>query len=456
MSAEERTPARELNPKKRLRNFEEVLQAYSREEAMREAERCLQCRVPRCVDGCPVAIVIPSFIMAIKEGELAKANSILKESNFLPAITGRVCPQEEQCEGSCVRGAKGESVAIGKLERFVADWARENVEEEPRIEEPRGKSVAVVGSGPAGLTCAAQLATMGYKVKVFEALHRPGGVLTYGIPDFRLPSSIVEAEVEYVESLGVEMETDVLIGKSLSVEELLGSYDALFLGTGAGLPRFLGLEGENLNGVYSANEFLFRTVFMKAHLFPEYDTPVKVGRKVAVIGGGNVALDSARSARRMGAEVTIFYRRSEEEMPAREEEIEHAKQEGVKFEFLTSPIAFHGNSRGKLERMECIRMELGEPDSSGRGKSVPREGSEFSTEVDNVIIAVGQVPNPLVPMDTGGLETTRHGTLVTDELGRTTLKRVFAGGDAASGQATVIAAMGQGKLAAKAIHEQLK
>lgn len=446
----------EQPPEERVNNFEEVFGGYTREEAIEEAKRCLQCRKPRCMEGCPVGIPIADFIRAIKEDDLEKANAIIKESNFLPSITGRVCPQEEQCEGWCVQRARGESVAIGRLERFVADWARENVKGRPSIGERREKKVAVVGSGPAGLTCAAYLGTLGYRVKIFEALHEPGGVLTYGIPDFRLPNRVVHSEIDYVKSLGVEIETDVLIGKTFSIEDLFQEgYSAIFLGTGAGLPKFLGLQGENLSGIYSANEFLFRTVFMKGHRFPEYDTPVKVGESVAVIGGGNVALDSARVALRMGAEVSIVYRRSENELPARREEIVHAKEEGVKFEFLTTPLSFHGDE-GAIRKIRCQRMELGEPDSSGRRKPEPVEGSEFWMEADNVIMAIGQVPNPLVPMDTGGLETTKWGTMVVDERGRTTIPGVFAGGDSTTGQATVISAMGQGKLAGRAIHRYLE
>ncbi len=456
MSREKRTPMKELPPEERVKNFDEVAVGYSREEALEEAKRCLQCKEPRCVKGCPVGISIPEFIKAVKEEDFVRAAKVIKESNFLPAITGRVCPQENQCEGSCVLGKRFEPVAIGRLERFVADWARENIKEKPEVKESNGRKVAIVGSGPAGLTCAAYLANLGYSVKIFEALHKAGGVLAYGIPAFRLPSKVVEAEVEYVKSLGVEIETDVLIGKTVTLEELFQEgYEAVFLGTGAGLPRFLGVPGENLNGIYSANEFLFRVNLMKSYLFPEYDTPIKVGKKVAVIGAGNVAMDAARSARRLGAEVTIVYRRTEAEMPARREEVEHGKQEGIEFKFLASPVAFSGDEQGNVKRMRCIQMRLGEPDASGRRRPEPIEGSEFDMEVDTVIIAIGQSPNPLIPMSTKALRTTKWGTIVVDDQGRTSIEGVFAGGDATTGQATVIAAMGAGKRAAEAIHRYL-
>ncbi len=450
-----RVPIRELPPEERIKSFDEVALGYTYEEAVKEAERCLQCKNPGCVKGCPVNVNIRDFIGAIRQGKLEEAYRIIKQDNFLPAITGRVCPQEVQCEGSCVLGKKHEPVAIGRLERFVADWARENLKEEPPKVKKIGKKVAIVGSGPAGLTCAAELARLGYDVKIFEALHKPGGVLAYGIPAFRLPTEVVEAEVEYVKKLGVEIETDVLIGSTVTLEELFEEgFEAVFLGTGAGLPRFLGVPGENLNGIYSANEFLFRINLMKAYKFPEYDTPIKVGRHVAVIGAGNVAMDAARCARRLGAEVTLVYRRTEQEMPARREEVEHAKQEGIKFRFLATPIAFYGDSSGRVVRMECREMELGEPDSSGRRKPVPTDRT-FTMDVDTVVIAIGQVPNPLIPMTTPQLKTTEWGTIVVDEKLQTTIPGVFAGGDATTGQATVIAAMGAGKKAAKSIHEYL-
>ncbi|GBE55366.1 glutamate synthase [NADPH] small chain [archaeon BMS3Bbin15] len=457
MNREKRTPRKELSPEERVKNFDEVAIGYLEEEAIEEAKRCLQCREPGCVKGCPVDISIPRFIRAVKEEDFVRAIKIIKENNFLPAVTGRVCPQENQCEGSCLLGKKFEPVAIGALERFVADWARDNnIIEKPEVKASNGKKVAIVGSGPSGLTCGAHLANLGYSVKIFEALHKAGGVLAYGIPSFRLPSSVVEDEVEYVRGLGVEIETDVLIGRTFYLKELFQEcYGAVFIGTGAGLPRFPGVPGENLNGIYSANEFLFRVNLMKAHLFPEYDTPIKIGRKVVVIGAGNVTMDSARVARRLGKDVTVVYRRTEVEMPARKEEVEHGKQEGLEFRFLVSPVAFYGDEQGNVKIMRCIKMKLGEPDASGRRRPEPVEGSEFDMNVDTVIIAIGQSPNRLIPMSTRDLEITRRGTIVVDEHEKTSIEGVFAGGDATTGQATVIAAMGSGKKAAESIHRYL-
>lgn len=442
----------------RIHNFNEVALGYNREQAIAEAERCLQCPEPQCIKGCPVEIDIPAFIKAIKEGDFDEAIKIVKEKNSLPAICGRVCPQEEQCQKCCVLSRAGEPIAIGRLERFVADYERERGVEAPTRPEPSGRKVAVVGSGPAGLTAAADLAKMGHEVIVFEALHAPGGVLMYGIPEFRMPKNIVEAEVGYVNKLGVDVKTDTIIGRLYTVDELLKQgFDAVFIGTGAGFPRFLGLPGENLIGIYSANEFLIRVNLMKAYRFPEYDTPIKIGKRVAVIGGGNVAMDSARSALRLGAEeVYIVYRRSREEMPARLEERENAEEEGIIFKLLTNPVRFLGDERGWVKAMECISMKLGEPDESGRRRPIPIEGSEFTMEVDTVIVAIGQRPNPIVPRTTPGLEISRWGTIVVDEeTGKTSLEGVYAGGDIVSGAATVISAMGAGKRAARAIHEYI-
>jgi glutamate synthase (NADPH/NADH) small chain len=452
----EKTKMKEQDPAKRVKNFHEVAHGYSLEEALKEADRCLQCKNSPCVSGCPVSIDIPAFIKLIKEGKFDEAIEKIKEKNNLPGITGRVCPQEEQCENVCVMGKKFEPVGIGRLERFASDWELKRGIKPPKKAPSTGKKVAIVGSGPAGLTCAGDLARQGHQVTIFESLHKPGGVLVYGIPEFRLPKSIVASEVEYIKQLGVEIKTDYVIGKILSMEELLEEYDAVFLGTGAGLPRFLGLDGENLNGIYSANEFLTRVNLMKAYLFPEYDTPVKKGRRVAVIGGGNTAMDSARTALRLGAEkVYIVYRRSEKEMPARDEEIEHAKQEGIEFLLLTNPTEFIGDDEYWVRQMKCIRMKLGEPDESGRRRPLPIEGSDFPLDVDLVVVGCGQRPNPLVPSTTEGLKTAKWGNLVVDDSGRTTLDRVWAGGDIASGGATVIAAMGEGKKAAADIHKFL-
>ena len=451
---EKRVPMRELPPEERLKSFAEVALGYSAEEAMLEAKRCLQCRDRPCVAGCPVGIDIPAFVRAIREGEFEKAIGIIRESNHLPGITGRVCPQEKQCEARCTLGKRFEPLAIGALERFAADWERAHGVRRPAGAEPTGKRVAVVGSGPAGLTVAAYLAEKGHSVTIFEALHSPGGVLAYGIPEFRLPREVLSAEIEYVKSLGVEIETNVLIGATYDIDELFElGYRAIFLGTGAGLPRFLGIPGENLSGIYSGNEFLFRVNLMKAYLFPEYDTPIKVGERAVVIGAGNVAMDAARCAARLGAEVTVLYRRSEAEMPARREEVRHAREEGISFRFLTQPVAFLGESR--LRAVRCLRCELGEPDESGRRCPVPVTGSEFEVEADTAVIAIGQSPNPIIAMKHPEIKTTSRGTIVVDEHGRTSREGVFAGGDITTGQATVIAAMGAGKRAARAMHEHL-
>lgn len=428
------------------------------EQAITEASRCLQCPDHPCIKGCPVGINIPAFIKCIKEGDFDKAIAIVKERNSLPAMTGRVCPWENQCEATCILDKIGEPVAIGRLERFVADHELKRGYEMPKIANPTGHKVAVVGSGPAGLTAAADLAKLGHSVVIFEALHTPGGVLSYGIPEFRLPKKIVKAEVSYVEKLGASIKTDIVIGKLITIDELLEQgFDAVFIASGAGAPNFLDLPGENLCGIYSANEFLTRSNLMKAYAFPEYDTPIKVGKRVVVIGGGNVAVDAARTALRLGAdEVYIVYRRSEKEMPARVEEIDNAKEEGVKFRFLTNPVRFQGNEKGWVEQMKCIRMKLGELDESGRRRPIPIEGSEFSMNVDTVVVAIGQKPNPLIPRTTKGLQITRWGTIVVDEKsGKTTKDEVWAGGDIVSGAATVIEAMGMGKRAAKSIHEYL-
>ncbi len=450
------------DPKKRGKNFNEVALGYSLEQAMEEASRCIQCKKRNCVSGCPVGVDIPDFIQAIREGDMPKAVRILKSKNALPGICGRVCPQESQCEATCTLAKKEAPIAIGRLERFVADWERKNMpakDSAPPRPKPTGGKVAVVGSGPAGLTAAADLARMGHGVTIFEALHVAGGVLMYGIPEFRLPKEIVQDEVDFVASLGVEIRLDSVVGKLVTLDEILSSgYDAVFLGTGAGLPMFLNVEGENLNGIYSANEFLTRVNLMKAYRFPEYDTPVKIGKKVAVIGAGNVAMDSARCALRLGADdVYIIYRRSEAEMPARREEVENAQEEGIHFKLLTNPKNFLGNDQNWVVGAECYEMELGEPDESGRRRPVVKEGSEFVVDVDEVIVALGTRPNPLIASTTPGLETTRHGTVVADEeTGRTVKDRVWAGGDIVTGAATVISAMGAGKRAAKAIDEFLR
>ncbi|MBM7622514.1 NADPH-dependent glutamate synthase [Sporohalobacter salinus] len=446
----------EQDPIERINNFDEVALGYDEETAIKEAKRCLQCSNPKCKAGCPVEVDIPGFIQLVAEGKFEEAAKKVKEKNNLPAICGRVCPQEDQCEAECVVGIKDEPVAIGRLERFVADYTSDN-EEAKEIQQDQGK-VAVVGAGPSGLTAAADLAKMGYQVTIFEAFHKPGGVLTYGIPEFRLPKEVVKREVAKIKELGVEIKLNQVIGKIKGVDELFEEgYDAVFVGTGAGLPKFLGLEGENLNGVYSANEFLTRVNLMKAYKFPEYKTPVYVGDKVAVVGGGNVAMDAARTALRLGAEESIIvYRRGRKEMPAREEEIHHAQQEGVQFELLNNPTKILGDEDGFVTGMECIRMELGEPDDSGRRRPIPIEGSEFRIDVDTVIMAIGQSPNPILINDTSKLETTDWGTIITDEeTGETTKAGVFAGGDVVTGAATVIEAMGAGKKAARSIAEYI-
>ena len=454
-----KVPMREQPPEERIKNFNEVPLGYTPEEAIQEAKRCLQCKEPPCVKGCPVEIDIPGFIKAIAEGDFKRAIHILKEKNSLPAICGRVCPQEDQCEKLCTLSKIGEPVAIGRLERFAADWEAEQGDIEiPEIPPPTGKRVAVVGSGPAGLTVASDLAKMGHEVVIFEALHKPGGVLMYGIPEFRLPKRIVEREVEYVKKLGVKIITSFVVGKTKTVDELLQEYDAVFIGTGAGLPWFMGIPGENYNGIYSANEYLTRVNLMKAYLFPEYDTPVIRGERVAVIGGGNVAMDAARTALRLGAKKSmIIYRRSRKEMPARIEEIQRAEEEGVEFHFLTLPVRYHADENGWVKEMECIRMRLGEPDSSGRRRPIPIEGSNFRIPVDVVVVAIGQSPNPLIPNTTPGLKIGKHGNVITDPLtGKTSRKGVFAGGDIATGAATVILAMGAARVAARAIDEYLR
>lgn len=448
-------------PEVRARNFNEVALGYTKEQALAEASRCLQCPKRSCIEGCPVGVDIPEFIKAVQDGDMPEAVRVLKAKNSLPGICGRVCPQETQCEEVCSLAKKGAPIAIGRLERYVADWElSQGTPDKPIVSNPQatGKRVAVVGSGPAGLTVAADLAKLGHKVDLFEALHVAGGVLMYGIPEFRLPKNIVQAEVEYVRSLGVDIELDSVIGKMATVDELMeDGYQAVFLGTGAGLPMFLDILGENYNSIYSANEFLTRVNLMKAYLFPEYDTPVKIGKRVAVIGGGNVAMDSARCALRLGAEeVYIVYRRSRVEMPARREEVENAEEEGVIFKLLTNPKRFIGNEQGWVTAMECYEMELGEPDASGRRRPVVKPGSEFTMEIDLAVVALGTTPNPLVPSTTKGLETTKRGTVVADEAtGKTTKTGVWAGGDVVTGAATVISAMGAGKRAAAAIDAYL-
>jgi glutamate synthase (NADPH/NADH) small chain len=440
--------------KERIRDFFEVPLGLPEDVAVEEARRCLQCKKPSCVKGCPVEIDIPGFIGLLGEGRFDEAIAKIKEKNSLPAICGRVCPQEDQCEKECVLGKKGQPIAIGYLERFLADYEREKGITTPPLPRPIPKKVAVIGSGPAGLTCAGELAKMGYQVTIFEALHAPGGVLVYGIPEFRLPKAIVRQEVEYVKSLGVEIQVNMVVGKTFTLEDLRDAgYEAFFIGTGAGLPYFLNIPGENLNGIYSANEFLTRSNLMKAYLFPRYDTPIKVGRRVAVIGGGNVAMDAARTALRLGAEeVCLVYRRTKKEMPARIEEIERAEEEGVSCVILTTPVRFVGNENGWVTGMECIQMELGEPDESGRRRPVPIPGSEFIIPADTVVVAIGQGPNPLLLETIKGLALNRRGYIVADpETGATNLRGVFAGGDIVTGAATVISAMGAGKRAARAI-----
>ncbi len=458
MNILEKVPVREQDPKVRAKNFEEVCLGYNEEEAVAEAERCLNCKNAQCIKGCPVSIDIPAFINEVKNRNFEKAYQIISESSALPAVCGRVCPQESQCEGKCIRGIKGEPVSIGKLERFVADWAREHGIKPKKAEKMNGHKVAVIGSGPAGLTCAGDLAKLGYEVTIFEALHEPGGVLIYGIPEFRLPKGdVVAKEVENVKALGVKIETNVVIGKSTTIDELMEEegFEAVFIGSGAGLPRFMGIPGEQANGVFSANEFLTRNNLMKAFK-EEYDTPIMRGKKVAVVGGGNVAMDAARTALRLGAEVHIVYRRSEEELPARVEEVHHAKEEGIIFNLLTNPVEIHVDEEGWVKGMTCIKMELGEPDESGRRSPVEIKGSEFDIALDTVIMSLGTSPNPLISSTTKGLDTNRRKCIVAEEEnGATSKPGVFAGGDAVTGAATVILAMGAGKAAAKGIHEYL-
>lgn len=468
-----RTPMPEQDARARARNFEEVTTGYTEQDALREAGRCLSCRNPLCRTGCPVEVPISDFIRLIKEKKYVEAARKIKENNALPAVCGRVCPQEKQCESKCILGKRFEPVAIGRLERFVADYERAHAGEiasSPEDQAPRNDGttrdggttrykVAVVGSGPGGLTCASDLARMGYSVTMFEALHEPGGVLVYGIPEFRLPKGIVKNEVEYIKSLGVDVRTDAVIGNLFTIEDLTGTmgYDAVFIASGAGFPMFMSIPGENLNGVYSANEFLTRSNLMKAYKFPEYDTPVSCGRNVAVVGGGNVAMDSARVAMRLGAEhVYLVYRRSMEELPARAEEVHHAQEEGIEFKLLNNPLEITGDDKGAVRTIRCIQMELGEPDDSGRRRPVAKAGSEFELDVDTVIMSIGTRANPLIGNSTPGLELTDRGYIVADEeTGRTSLPGVYAGGDIVTGSATVIAAMGAGKKAAAAINEYL-
>ena len=453
-----KVPVREQDAKERACNFEEVCLGYNADEAVAEAQRCLNCKNAHCVQGCPVSINIPGFVEKVKEGDFAAAYQVISESSALPAVCGRVCPQESQCEGKCIRGIKGEAVSIGKLERFVADWARENNIRPVGAAEKKGKKVAVIGSGPAGLTCAGDLAKMGYDVTIFEALHEAGGVLVYGIPEFRLPKeNVVKKEIENVLSLGVKIETNVIVGKSVTIDELLNEegYSAVFIGSGAGLPKFMGIPGENANGVFSANEYLTRSNLMKAFQ-ADSATPIMESKKVAVVGGGNVAMDAARTALRLGAEVHIVYRRSEEELPARVEEVHHAKQEGIIFDLLKNPVEILEDEKGWVKGMKCVRMELGEPDASGRRRPVEIPGSEFTLELDTVIMALGTSPNPLISSTTEGLETNKRKCIVaSEENGQTSKAAVFAGGDAVTGAATVILAMGAGKAGAKGIDEYL-
>ena len=453
-----KVPVREQEPQVRAANFEEVCLGYNKEEAMAEAERCLNCKNAKCIAGCPVAIDIPAFIEEVKKGEIEEAARVIAKASALPAVCGRVCPQETQCEGQCIRGIKGEPVSIGKLERFVADWSREHgfVPEAP--EKTNGKKVAVIGSGPCGLTCAGDLAKLGYEVTIFEALHEPGGVLTYGIPEFRLPKEgVVQPEIENVKKLGVKLETNVIIGKSVTIDELLEEegFQAVFIGSGAGLPKFMGIPGENANGVFSANEYLTRSNLMKAFR-DDYDTPLMIGKKVVVVGGGNVAMDAARTALRLGAEVHIVYRRSEKELPARAEEVHHAKEEGIRFNLLTNPVEILTDENGWVNGIICRRMELGEPDESGRRRPVEKAGSDFRIDADMVIMALGTSPNPLISATTEGLSVNRWKCIIADEAdGKTTKEGVYAGGDAVTGAATVILAMEAGRAGARGIDEYL-
>ena len=458
MDVLKKVPVREQAPDVRNKNFEEVCLGYNMEEAQEEATRCINCKNAQCIKGCPVSINIPGFVHEVKEGNIEEAYKIISQSSALPAVCGRVCPQESQCEGKCIRGFKGEPISIGKLERFVADYAREhNIKPQPATEK-KGKKVAVIGSGPSGLTCAGDLAKLGYDVTIFEALHQAGGVLVYGIPEFRLPKqTVVASEIENVKSLGVKIETNVVIGKSMTVDQLLDEegFDAVFIGSGAGLPRFMGIPGENANGVFSANEYLTRSNLMKA-IDDSYDTPIARFKKVAVVGGGNVAMDAARTALRLGAEVHVVYRRSEAELPARAEEVHHAKEEGIIFDLLTNPTEILADENGWVKGIKCVKMELGEPDASGRRKPVEIEGSEFVMDLDAVIMSLGTSPNPLISSTTKGLEINKRKCIVAEEEnGQTSKEGVYAGGDAVTGAATVILAMGAGKAAAKGIDEFL-
>ena len=453
-----RVPVREQDPKVRATNFEDVCYGYNKEEALLEASRCLNCKNPRCMTACPVGLQIPRFIAELAQGNIAGAAAVIAEDSSLPAVCGRVCPQETQCEGSCVLGVKGEPVAIGKLERFVADYSREQGAQAAKVAPANGKKVAVIGSGPAGLACASDLAKWGYDVTIFEALHKAGGVLEYGIPEFRLPKDkVLKHEIEAVRALGVKIETNVIIGRTVTIDSLMDQegFKAVFIGTGAGLPKFMGIPGENYNGVFSANEFLTRNNLMKAWR-EDYLTPIHAGKKVCVVGGGNVAMDAARTALRLGAEVHIVYRRTEAELPARKEEVHHAIEEGIIFDMLTNPVEVIGDERGWVKALKCVKMELGEPDESGRRSPVAIEGSEFEIPTETVIMALGTSPNPLISKTTKGLEVNRRGCLVATEEGATTRPGVFAGGDAVTGAATVILAMGAGRTAAKAIDAYLQ
>lgn len=444
-------------PKVRAKNFSEVALGYNEEMAQEEASRCLQCPKPQCIPGCPVEVPIPEFIKCIKEKKYAEGIAKIKAKNALPAVCGRVCPQEEQCQKKCVVGKIGQPVSVGRLERYLADWERDHGFQLPEKASPTGKKVAVVGAGPAGLTVAADLIKLGHEVTMFEALHLAGGVLSYGIPEFRLPKAIVQNDVNYIQKLGVDLRLGNLIGRIHTIPELMkNGYEAVFIGSGAGLPQFTGCPGENLGGIYSANEFLIRVNLMKAFLFPDFDTPIRIGKHVVVIGGGNVAMDCARSSMRLGADVCLLYRRSRDELPARHEEIENAEEEGLVCKFLAAPIEFYGDEKGWVKSMKCICMELGEPDAKGRRSVKAIPGSEFTMETDTVIIAIGQTPNPIIQRTTAGLVTDpRHGTICVNEVGKTSLDGVYAGGDVATGAATVISAMGAGKRAGKAMHEYL-
>jgi glutamate synthase (NADPH) small chain len=459
MDVLKKVSVREQDPRIRATNFEEVCYGYNQEEAKLEASRCIQCKNPKCVTGCPVSIDIPSFIKEIVNDDIEAAFKVIDKYSSLPAVCGRVCPQESQCEQRCIRAIKGDPVSIGKLERFTADWARDNKIKPEKPQHPNGRKVAVIGAGPAGLSCAGDLAKMGYDVTIFEALHEPGGVLVYGIPEFRLPKdSVVKYEIENVKSLGVKIETNVIIGKSVTIDELLEEegFEAIFIGSGAGLPKFMGIPGENANGVFSSNEYLTRNNLMKA--FDEsYDTPIIAGKKVAVVGGGNVAMDAARTALRLGAEVYIVYRRSEAELPARVEEVHHALEEGVKFKMLTNPLEILVNENGWVSGMRCVEMELGEPDESGRRTPIEKKDSEFVLELDTVIMSLGTSPNPLISATTDGLKTNKYKCIIAnEETGETSREGVFAGGDVVTGAATVILAMGAGKAAASGIDNYLK